>query len=70
MPQKILREYCESHHIDYIDFTEELAAKARSSPEGIPHYFLDEDHFTRQGHELIAQRLLRFLLVKKWGPLR
>lgn len=64
LPQKILINHAEKNNVKVIDFTEVLENKlisGHTNTNDYSKYFLDEDHYSYEGHKLIAVTLLNFI---------
>jgi lysophospholipase L1-like esterase len=55
--QAMLIKNAKENDIDYIDFLEVFKKEMNSNQNNLKHYYLDEDHFTPQGHQLVAREL-------------
>ncbi len=60
-PQRALIEHARRHDIAYIDFTEVFEARLHAGDGTVADYFLDDDHFTAEGHAVVARTLHAFL---------
>ena len=66
-PQAILRAHAEEHGVPYIDFTEIFETlildetTSGDAKEQIATYFLDADHLTPLGHQIVAEHVLAYL---------
>ncbi|MFI5348940.1 MAG: SGNH/GDSL hydrolase family protein [Elusimicrobiota bacterium] len=73
-PQSILLEYGRQHGLEVIDFTpifEDLLSGGNAGKDGLPdaaRYFLDEDHFTAEGHRIVAERMLLYVKRRASAP--
>ncbi len=58
-PQQYLKKFLASEKIHYIDFTEVF--ENNMTTKDIKKCFLDEDHYTKFGHSIIAKTIFEFL---------
>ncbi len=81
VPQKILINNAKKHNVDVIDFTkvfESIVSRSLVYEKGsskkemntlankeIEKYYLDTDHFSEEGHRVVALRLLKLLTKDK-----
>jgi hypothetical protein len=62
VPDRILKEFANRHGIETIDFTEvfESLLGSKHAPgfkDKLKEYFIDDEHLTNQGHEIVADRI-------------
>jgi len=70
-PQTILREFATQNNIDVIDFTDVFSKRIDSELTRdtnrevlIKKYFLDEDHYTVEGHRIVAEYISNYIRLK------
>ena len=61
-PQELLIQDAINNQVTYIDFLKTFEDKIDSDTTKIAKYFLDEDHFTVEGHKVVTQELSRVLI--------
>ncbi|MBU1717220.1 MAG: hypothetical protein KKG70_16600 [Proteobacteria bacterium] len=67
-PQQKLTEHAIQHKIDFIDFTTYFEELTAGNEQLVKRYFLDLDHYTPEGHRLVATRINRYLKKTGQGP--
>jgi len=70
-PQKVLKSYCEARHIPCLDLLPLLAGHLQSQTDTIKDLFLDDDHLTARGSQMVAQFVVDWLRSEQtlWSPL-
>lgn len=61
-PQELLKQDAIKNQVTYIDFLKTFEDKIDSDTTKIAKYFLDEDHYTVEGHKVVAQELSEVLI--------
>ena len=59
-PQQILKAHAEQSAISYLDMTETIERHIVNG-DTLNNIFLDQDHYTVHGHNLVANELLKHL---------
>ena len=55
--QQLLIKHANENGVHYIDFLQVFENKMGTNSVRLKKYFLDEDHFTPFGHQIVAQEL-------------
>ena len=61
-PQELLKQDASKNQVTYIDFLKTFENIIDSDTTKIAKYFLDEDHYTVEGHKVVAQELSKVLM--------
>ncbi len=61
-PQELLKQDAIKNQVKYIDFVKTFENKINNDTTKIAKYYLDEDHYTVEGHKVVAQELSKVLL--------
>jgi len=61
-PQELLKQDAIKNQVKYIDFIKTFEDIIDNDTTKIAKYFLDEDHYTVEGHKVVAQELGRVLV--------
>ena len=59
-PQRILKKHADQHGVGYIDMTG-IVENRMADGVALDDIFLDEDHYTVKGHNVVAKALLQYL---------
>jgi len=61
-PQELLKQDASKNQVTYIDFLKTFKNIIDSDTTKISKYFLDEDHYTVEGHKVVASELSKVLI--------
>ena len=61
-PQELLKQDAIKNQVMYIDFVKTFENIINNDTTKIANFFLDEDHYTVEGHKVVAQELSKVLL--------
>ena len=65
-PQRILRAHAKQNNVDFIDFTTFFENLTSGQKDKVERYFLDLDHYTPEGHNLVARKIGHYLQEREY----